>query len=106
MVLWAPCVIYRAKRVANVFFKTITITTSGFTWVWFWKIYFLDLTQLKNSFLKKIIIVILFLAVQHERAPRNYSKKPSYFPDLSAVAIGAAAAAASANSTPFGSTGM
>ena len=55
---------------------------------------------------KKVIIVILFLAVQHERAPRNYSKKPSYFPDLSAVAIGAAAAAASANSTPFGSTGM
>ena len=43
--------------------------------------------------------------MQHERAPRNYSKKPSYFPDLSAVAAGAAAAAAAGvTSGPFGST--
>ena len=48
-----------------------------------------------------------FSAVQHERAPRNYSKKPSYFPDLSAVTIGAAAAAAAANSaSPFGTSSL
>ena len=39
----------------------------------------------------------IFSAVQHERAPRTYSKKPSYFSDFSAIAAGAAAVAAASN---------
>ena len=39
----------------------------------------------------------IFSAVQHERAPRTYSKKPSYFSDFSANAAGAAAVAAASN---------
>ena len=45
----------------------------------------------------------LFSAVQHERAPRTYSKKPSYFSDFSAIAAGAAAVAAASNQVVPGS---
>ena len=45
----------------------------------------------------------LFTAVQHERAPRTYSKKPSYFSDFSAIAAGAAAVAAASNQVGPGS---
>ena len=57
----------------------------------------------ENNFLSKELLFYIS-AVQHERAPRNYSKKPSYFPDLSAMAVGAAAAAAAVNTGHFGST--
>ena len=55
----------------------------------------------ENNFLSNELLFYVS-AVQHERAPRNYSKKPSYFPDLSAMAVGAAAAAAATGH--FGST--
>jgi hypothetical protein len=50
-----------------------------------------------NLKIREFIIAILpysISAVQHERAPRTYSKKPTYFSDLSAAAVAAGAAAA------------
>ena len=52
---------------------------------------------------KKKLERSLFSAVQHERAPRTYSKKPSYFSDFSAIAAGAAAVAAASNQVAPGS---
>ena len=54
-------------------------------------VFFDENKQLYRHFLS------IFSAVQHERAPRTYSKKPSYFSDFSAIAAGAAAVAAASN---------
>ena len=50
--------------------------------------YSITFTQTKNDISLKFIVVS---AVQHERAPRTYSKKPTYFSDFSAIAAAAAA---------------
>ena len=46
---------------------------------------------------------MIFVAVQHERAPRTYSKKPNYFSDLTgATAAGVHPATAAAAAAAFG----
>ena len=67
-----------------------------------WNLYFQIFQPTNWLFYKKNVqlyrhFLSIFSAVQHERAPRTYSKKPSYFSDFSAIAAGAAAVAAASN---------
>ena len=75
--------IFEEKPFLNLYFQI----SQPANWLFFIK----KNVQLYRHFLS------IFSAVQHERAPRTYSKKPSYFSDFSAIAAGAAAVAAASN---------